>query len=167
MTKQFPTNFPENLRDDWETTPKNALCHVYVKKAHWSCGKLLCDECRLSVLNPTRTTDIKTELERIKMSEKPESLASSEQFPAGVGVAINREMLVWDDPSDNPETQYVTAWNGYIFHSIFSCYGHAAELPAKKKRPMTAKEIAMLPRGTAFIFSSGDRPMPRAFIDGI
>jgi hypothetical protein len=170
MTKQFPTNFPENLRDDWETTPKNALCHVYVKKAHWSCGKLLCDECRLSVLNPTRTTDIKTELERIKMIEKPVSLANSEQFPAGVGVAINRDMLVWDDTDDKPETQYVTAWNGYIFHSIFSCYGHAAELPAKKMRPMTAKEIAMLPRGTAFIFSSGDRiynPLSQALTDGI
>jgi hypothetical protein len=37
---------------------------------------------------------------------------------------------------------------------------------------MTAKEIAMLPRGTAFIFASGkdDRiynPRPRSFIDGI
>jgi len=91
------------------------------------------------------------------MSKKPMSLANSEQFPAGVGVAINREMLVWCDPSDNPETQYVTAWDGSFFHTSFYGFLNASELPAKKMRPMTAKEIAMLPRGTCVISVDGDR----------
>jgi hypothetical protein len=85
---------------------------------------------------------------------KIKSLANKAPFLPNVGVAVNREMMVWDkgeDGNTNARTTFVTAWDGRLFRSSnCSWYNHACEIPQKKMRPMTPKECALLPHGTMF-----------------
>ena len=90
------------------------------------------------------------------------SLANSEQFPAGKRVSIMREMVISSNskfPADNGR-RFVYAWDGEVFICAretgprIKTWPHAAEIHAKKMRPMTAKEIAMLPRGTCVVFAT-------------
>jgi hypothetical protein len=81
---------------------------------------------------------------------KYKSLANTKEFPEGVGVAVNREMFVWDDENDTPSKQKVTSWTGESFTDGCFASSHACEIPQKKMRPMTPKECALSPHGTMF-----------------
>ena len=82
------------------------------------------------------------------------SLAHSEKFPTGVGVEINREMYTYSHHGLVIfwKCHYITCWDGHRFQRRDGYNDtHACEIPIKTTRQMTAHEIAMLPRGTAFI----------------
>jgi hypothetical protein len=74
------------------------------------------------------------------MKKEFKTLANSEQFPAGVGVAINREMIVLVD-NENTEKEHITSWDGSLFHNMHDGFQHAIEIPQTKKRPMTPAEV--------------------------
>lgn len=62
-----------------------------------------------------------------------ESLAGKAPYLNGVGVAINREMYVWEGHHENDTPlckAKITAWNGYMFCEGNITYKHACELPA-------------------------------------
>ena len=80
-----------------------------------------------------------------------ESLANTEKFPKGVGVAINREMMVWNNGEDSIAYKcFVLVWDGSKFVISYTAMHtpkkttieNACEIPEKKKRFMTHAEIA-------------------------
>ena len=81
------------------------------------------------------------------------SLRDTEMFPDGVGVAVNREMVVWDRVDyDDTFTKIVNVWTGWKFISDDAlCWDYACEIPQAKTVTMTSFDIAMLPRGTGFV----------------
>jgi hypothetical protein len=70
------------------------------------------------------------------------SLANSEQFPAGVGVAINRKMLIWNNFTCAENIFFVTVWSGYWFYTDKEdSWENAMEVQEIKKTKMSHQEI--------------------------
>lgn len=63
------------------------------------------------------------------MENTMKSLANTEKFPAGVGVAVNREMLCWFDNDKFPHKEFITAWDGNSFIGKSGFSMHACEVP--------------------------------------
>jgi hypothetical protein len=126
-----------------------AITNAGIDAQTLGCSNVQCSVCVMSRHNTNRAALIEQCKERVRKEEQQKegpkvkefvSLADSEQFPADVGVSINRDMLCEDR-----EIGFITCWDGRYFHKKDACgILRVCEVPPKKMRPMTLLEKVAL-----------------------